>query len=148
MKLISVRSLLVAIGMFACIFAHSHQFPSGRYKVHGFLYLKENPKLVVANQKIFFNGDTLITDSSGKYTYSIFWVIFPRWYFFISPKYSQEYPRHMEVLCTDTKMTFINRAKEYGYLPDRENKLHIVLFNIPVSANLLDKDARIVDFCF
>jgi hypothetical protein len=136
MKLVISMCLLFFIG------STSNSGRSGYYYVAGYVYLYENPDLLVANQMLFINSDTILSDLNGRYIYKINWVslgIPPR------PHYSEKSPKNIIVKVGSKSYAFKNRPKKYSINKAANNEMLVKNLDVQINLDSLSSGAKVVE---
>lgn len=134
--------LLLSISLLLFTSDITYSGKTGYYYVTGYIYAADNPEIVVANQQVIINSDTILSDSNGRYLYKIYWATIG---LFNKPIYSNKSPKYINIRVGSRQYSFKNRPKRYSIrknakkeLPIENRDLQIDLKSCSVGAELVE----------
>ncbi len=141
LRKIRLMKVLISLTLLLFVSFTPNSGISGYYYVAGYVYLQENPNLLVANQMVVINSDTVLSDSKGRYIYKIYWAMLgiPA-----RPYYSDHSPKHIVVRVGSRSYSFKNRPKRYSIKKEEKNELRVKNLDVQINLDSLSNGAKVV----
>lgn len=106
----------------------------------GYVYLKENPELLVSKQMLLINSDTVWTDESGRYEHKIRWLIMGG-----KQIYSEQFPRDVLIRTGSASYSFKSRAKKYSIRKEKYKEIPVKNVDIAIELSSMSPKAHVVE---